>query len=161
MDEIEIRRGEIEGNWGGGPQVFAVVTVHINGTDLRALVQAPDRDAMVQRWEDDVTLRSLYETRDEYLDPENYEAFLDLSDVASPSGHWLGQPDTELEEDGRAAVLTCTCRTYGCGGTAARITIADDVVTWDDFRHANSGPRVPIGPFRFDRVAYEASIAAL
>ena len=161
MDAIEIGRDEVEEDWGGGPEKVSVASVYINGTDLRVLVGEPEHDSMVQRWETDAALRDLYETRDEYLDPRNHQGFLDLSDVAPPSGHWLGRPEPELAEDGRAAVLTCTCRIYGCGGTSARINIMDDVVTWDDFRHANSRRIVPIGPFTFDRRAYEAAIAAL
>ena len=162
MDVIELDRDELEGDWGGGAERFDVVAVRINGEELRVLVVETQRAELTQRWETEDYPRENYASLEDWLAPDHWMDYLGWGDVAPPSRHWLGEPDPILEERGRAAVLTCTCRCYGCGGAAARITIEDDdVVTWSDFRLANSDTLVPIGPFRFDRAAYEAAIAAL
>ena len=160
MDVIELR-AEIETDLEPGDDPETVVTVHINGEDLRAIIATTQRDARTRRWETDEWVRENYASLDDWLAIDNFDVWLDLTDVAPPSRHWLGEPDEWLSERGRAAVLTCGCGMFGCGGVAARITVARDTVTWGDFRFANSPTVVPIGPFTFDRAAYEAAIAAL
>jgi hypothetical protein len=88
-------------------------------------------------------------------------AFMFLDDVAPPSRHWRGEPIYRLSEDGKAAVLTCSCGDFGCGGVSARITIDAETVTWSDFQEANSPKVIPLLAFRFSRSAYEAALSDL
>lgn len=81
---------------------------------------------------------------------------LAFDDVAPPSRHWLGEPYDVVFE--RAAVLDGTCGVAGCCGVSARIDTGIDSVTWSDF---SVGPNsaLDLGPFVFDRAAYEATLA--
>ena len=70
-------------------------------------------------------------------------------------------PTANLAEDGTVPVITCVCGDFGCGGATVRVTVDDEVVTWDDFRTANTRTPVPgLGPFRFERRAYLGALAA-
>jgi hypothetical protein len=161
VDVILLQREEVPPDEELGFGVSFVAATFINGVDLRELVVATQREELTARFQNEESLREWYESLDKWLDPANQIAFLALEDVGRPSRHWLGAPDPALTERGRAAVLTCTCGCYGCGGAAAYVTIDDETVIWSDFREANSDTVIPIGPFRFDRRAYEAAIAAL
>ncbi len=89
------------------------------------------------------------------------ELCLGVHDVAPPSQHWLGSPnDPDLVVGDHAAVLTCSCGAFGCGGTAARITMTEHTVTWSDFVDPWGNPDA-VGTFRFERVRYEGEIEAL
>jgi hypothetical protein len=91
----------------------------------------------------------------------NLAQCLRVDDVAPPSRHWLGGPkDSELMVRGHAAVLTCSCGIFGCGGTAARITVGPETVTWSDFVDPWLHPD-PVGTFTFDRAAYERELSSL
>jgi hypothetical protein len=81
--------------------------------------------------------------------------------VVPPSTHWLGRPDPQLTEDGRAVVLDGECGEAGCCGVFARVTVRDTSVRWDDFA-ARGRPRLPIGlAFDFDRQAYEEALSGV
>jgi hypothetical protein len=95
---------------------------------------------------------------DEWPSDVSATAFMYLDNVAPPSRHWLGDPIGMLSEDGRAAVLECTCGCFPCGGASARITIDAETVTWSDFQEANSPKAIPLRAFRFSRSAYEAAL---
>jgi hypothetical protein len=124
---------------------FPVVAVTINGIDLRTRVEEAlrrQRPGVEFCFESDWICLGLHE-------------------VAAPSKHWLGLPrDPELVVGGRLAVLTCNCGAFGCGGTAARIEVTDDTVTWSDFVDS-FGHREAVGTFRFDRAQYEREIEKL
>lgn len=69
-------------------------------------------------------------------------------------------PTANLAQNGIVPVITCACGDFGCGGATARVTIGDEVVTWDDFRTANTRePAAGLGPFQFERRAYMAALA--
>ncbi len=106
--------------------IFAAV--FINGIDLRALVIATEETELAERYWTEEFVRADHHSLEAWLAPENWIAFLAPKDVAPPSRHWLGAPDPDLTERGRAAVLTCTCGCFGCGGAAARITVDDRTV---------------------------------
>jgi hypothetical protein len=159
MDTIDVRREEVPLDDELGIDVVAAV--FINGVDLRALVVATEEAELTARFRNEEFLRDICESLDEWLDPQNQIAFLAVDAVAPPSRHWLGSPRPDLAERGRTAVLTCTCGCYGCGGAAARVTIEGEIVTWSDFRQANSDTVIPIGPFQLARSTYEAAIRAL
>jgi hypothetical protein len=79
-----------------------------------------------------------------------------FSYAAPPSRHWLGEPS---DASGETALLDGTCGVAGCCGVSAHVDLGDEVVTWSDFLVGPSGS-VDLGPFRFERVAYEATLAA-
>ncbi|MGI8756257.1 MAG: hypothetical protein ACR2MB_10450 [Acidimicrobiales bacterium] len=87
-----------------------------------------------------------------------------LEEVLAP-GHrlWVANPNEDRMriEDGRTAVLTCSCGNFGCGGATARIGFTGDRVRWEDFHYANFGSHVDLGPFNFARDQYEAAVAAV
>jgi hypothetical protein len=123
---------------------YPVVTVALNGIDLRHLV-----------------LTAMRQVHPEvaFAEPSDSE-LLNIHAVAAPSLHWRGAPVSDLAVDGHAAVLTCSCTAFGCGGTAARIDIAEDRVTWSDFIDPWGGS-LPVGTFRFDRSQYYSAIERL
>lgn len=81
-------------------------------------------------------------------------------EVAPPSRHWLGSPAPALSDGDDVVVYLCECGDWGCGGVLARITVTDDHVVWSDF-HGPQGQTYEVGPFHFDRRAYEQQLAQL
>jgi hypothetical protein len=78
----------------------------------------------------------------------------------------LGHSDPDLPPN-RVALYVCPeCFDLGCGAITAALERTPDRVTWSDFRLENDlrdlvDPRkFAIGPFTFDRAAYEAAIRA-
>ena len=68
-------------------------------------------------------------------------------------------PTANLARDGIVAVIACACGDFLCGGATARVTVGDEVVTWEDFTPANGGaPIAGLGPFRFERRTYLAAL---
>lgn len=61
--------------------------------------------------------------------------------------------------DGDSCVLGCTCGTTGCWPLTAVITIGDRDVVWANFRTGHrSWDLSGLGPFRFDRAAYDHAL---
>ncbi|MGH2722499.1 MAG: hypothetical protein ACRDJO_13000 [Actinomycetota bacterium] len=96
--------------------------------------------------------------------------------VLPPSRHWLGEPDPGLAKDGWSVLYTCSCGDWECGALLTRIEADERVVTWSGFLtpyeldllaedpgtapEALGGARRELGPFRFDREAYETALRA-
>lgn len=81
--------------------------------------------------------------------------------VFRPSRRFLGEPDWHLDGGyGRISVLGCTCGDVGCWPLQARITVRESTVVWDDFvqPHRRGWDHSGLGPFTFDRGAYEAEL---
>jgi hypothetical protein len=79
---------------------------------------------------------------------------MSADELGSGGTHLWGrnpQGDATLIEDGRVAVLNCTCGGFPCGGGTARIAFDADTVTWSEFSEANSRRRIGLGPFEFGR----------
>ena len=107
-----------------------VVVVRVNGADLRELIHAED------------------------------EAFIPVC-AGNSLDYWLGRTaDRAWTYRGRTAVLTCACMDFGCGGTAARISISTEEVIWSEISHPFA-PASSIGPLRFNRQQYEGAVHAL
>jgi hypothetical protein len=95
--------------------------------------------------------------------------------VANKGRDWIGPP-TQLIRDfpeqlrggpdrwedpvdpwyDRAAILACGCGQPGCDAVLARITTTPTSVIWD--LTDKTGEPLPVGPFEFDRGAYEAAL---
>jgi hypothetical protein len=63
-------------------------------------------------------------------------------------------------EEGRIAVLTCSCGELMCGGAVADIEFTHETVTWSNFRHANYLTTKDVGPFVFARSQYDRALKA-
>jgi len=116
------------------------IVFSINGEDLRALV----RDAGVS--DEDMT------------GPPS-------SVVAGQPDHLLGGPDRWEDSDEPwydvPAVLGCSCGQPGCAAVLARIEVTADEVVWSAFKRDRDKGDLRLGPFRFDRRAYEAELKKL
>jgi hypothetical protein len=90
-----------------------------------------------------------------------------------PSMHLLGDPDdlysglVRTGEDTKPAVLVCECGEPGCWPLCVRIDVEPGVVVWTDFEQPHRArddgrnaawSHAAVGPFRFDRAAYEAAL---
>jgi hypothetical protein len=60
-------------------------------------------------------------------------------------------------------VLGCECGEWGCWPLMARISLTDDVVTWDQFAQPHRPVRdyTAFGPFHFPRTQYDDALADL
>lgn len=96
--------------------------------------------------------------------PGGYLA-LPASMTAWPSRQLLDEPadlDYVLADDdprrGKAVLLGCACGIIECAMVLARIELAADTVTWRDLQSFGDDVPYPIGPFVFERAAYEAAL---
>lgn len=63
--------------------------------------------------------------------------------------------------DGDTCLLGCACGNTGCWPLTARVTLEEDTVVWEDFRTGHrSWDLGTLGPFHFDRGAYDAALAS-
>lgn len=85
---------------------------------------------------------------------------LEPSAVLLPSRHMLGKPAPIFRQNGKTQLLVCEgCREPGCNPLFARIGVKKDVVTWSDFEGFRSDEQFrDLGPFSFDRKAYEQAL---
>jgi len=81
------------------------------------------------------------------------------------SGLWPGAWRELPERDGcgRVAVLACECGEVGCWPLHVRITVSVSTVTWSGFAqpHRPAWRYDGLGPFVFDRAAYERAVHAV
>ncbi|MCX4764180.1 hypothetical protein OG562_25120 [Streptomyces sp. NBC_01275] len=70
------------------------------------------------------------------------------------------RPDHFLASATAVPVLGCTCGVWECWPLTADITPTPATITWSSFRqpHRAQWGELPIGPFVFDRTAYEAAL---
>ena len=63
--------------------------------------------------------------------------------------------------DGDSCLLGCSCGDTGCWPLTAHVVVEDDTVTWSHFRTGHRDWDLgALGPFVFERAAYEAALAA-
>lgn len=77
-----------------------------------------------------------------------------------PAYEWAYLPDED--DEGRVAVLGCTCGVVACWPLLVRITWKAGTVVWSDFQQPNRGWSYErLGPFTFAREQYETAVAAV
>ncbi|MEV8530435.1 hypothetical protein [Streptomyces sp. NPDC051211] len=147
--------------------------IRVDGTDLRSVVAEATR-ALREREAD--ALADAEDAEDEE-DEEDEEAtaqqradFLAYRhggmpqyELGRPASYFLGEHDPAFRcgtPDG-TPVLGCSCGVWECGPLLARITVAEDTVTWSRFRdpYRPEWGDLPIGPYVFPRPAYEHALA--
>lgn len=117
---------------------YDVVQILIDGRDLIGLVRVVERPQAAEQGQPD--LAGSYE----YLEPPQ----------------WADLP--ERGEDGRVAVLRCTCGEVSCWPLRVRITRRGGVVTWSDFQQPCRDWRYDgLGPFRFREGEYDAAVGGV
>jgi hypothetical protein len=132
MNSIELRLQP------GQPPGYPVVQIVIDGHDLIGLVRVAELPQATEQGQPD--LAGSYE----YLEPFQ----------------WADLP--ERGEDGRAAVLRCTCGEVSCWPLRVRITRRGGVVSWSDFQQPCRDWRYGrLGPFRFRAHEYDAAVAGV
>ena len=74
--------------------------------------------------------------------------------------HFLAGEGALLNEERKVPLLGCECGEWGCWPLLASITVDDDAVVWSDFEQPYRRERdySALGPFRFDRDAYETAL---
>lgn len=129
--------------------------------DLSFLVEFEDPDREYRPWIapviDGVDLRSLVQRAIAKTPADDRPLFggLPLSWFSSVRGHYLASRGATFES-GKLALLGCSCAIVDCDPIYARIRLDDTHVTWTDLvRH---GSILPLGPFRFERGAYELAV---
>lgn len=76
--------------------------------------------------------------------------------------HYLGSPIDYWADPGATALLGCNCGVWDCSPLTAEVEVGDRVVTWSRIRNATrEWGLLPLGPFAFDREAYEAAFGAI
>lgn len=133
--------------------------VRVDGTDLRSLAAEAARPL----W--------LGEEHVQEMTPEEQERTLlhqyggvPESDLVVPAArHFLGEGAAEFRDtaSGTQVVLGCVCTVWECWPLHARVEVAPETVTWSGFRQTRRPEwgELPLGPYVFDRAAYEHALA--
>jgi hypothetical protein len=88
-----------------------------------------------------------------------------LLDVLRDLAAWTGTGPSWFTRE-KAMLLQCTCGEAGCWPLLARVEVGSDVVRWSDFEQPHRREERPwrhdgLGPFTFDRGAYDRAIGRL
>ena len=108
-----------------------------------------------------------FATREGHPDLAGAYAGLPAEHVFAPSRHLLGQASIPYAWTDKVILLECECGEPGCWPLTAKVTVADETVTWSDFEQPHRGPTSRagrwryggLGPFVFSRAQYEAELA--
>jgi hypothetical protein len=77
-------------------------------------------------------------------------------------GLFFGRPcDPELRRPDGVVLMGCDCGVVGCWPLECRLGVEGETITWDRFRQPfrPGWDHSALGPFVFDRVAYEREVA--
>ncbi|MDC0675339.1 hypothetical protein [Nannocystis radixulma] len=148
---------------GGGFQPCAIL---INDRDLIEQVRDVERPhaarEIAERRRDDPELDlTVDQLAGDYL-------HLTRRELALPSRHLL-EPSDDVRRGfavaaddpihAKTTVLQCTCGILECWFLLVRITLFDEFVVWSDFEQFHRDWVYDLGPFIFDRQAYERALA--
>ena len=146
--------------WPGGGG-FQPVTLRVNGVDLLDLlrrVEIPfveaEFDRRIREGESPEELAPRGSLAGQYL-------YLSPGMTFRPSRNFLGEAYAHgfVAPREKSILLQCTCGITDCWFLLARITVEDDRVTWSDFEQFHRDWRYDLGPFVFERAAYEHQLA--
>ncbi|MCI4066044.1 hypothetical protein MRQ36_27240 [Micromonospora sp. R77] len=135
--------------------------IRVNGEDLRLVAAEATRDLWLNELDGVDDAEKMWRfVLDQYCD-------LWASELGAPSRLLLGEPDEDHRRThglwgGRAPLLGCgSCGDWECWPLLAVIRADDHAVTWSEFvqPHRKQWGELPIGPYTFDRAAYEAALA--
>ncbi|GAA1394034.1 hypothetical protein ACFQZ4_02330 [Catellatospora coxensis] len=135
--------------------------IRVNGDDLRLLAAEATRDL----WLAELSSEDHPELRWRFVLDQHCDLW--ASELATPSRLLFGEPDDDHRRsqglwDGRVPLLGCaSCGDWECWPLLAMIRVDEDTVVWSAFvqPHRKQWGELPIGPYTFDRAAYEATLA--
>lgn len=143
MDVVEFRVGT---EMLGAGELISV-TPYVNGTSLIELARRVEREPAAADGQPD--LAGAYAGLVVYGPASRSWAGLFLDTGGADT--WFG--------DGDSSLLGCTCGDTGCWPLTALVVIDDDTVTWSHFRTGHRDWDLgDLGPFRFQRAAYESAL---
>jgi hypothetical protein len=127
--------------------------IRVDGRDLRAHVG----EATYPLWRAELAGEFEDEAEDEKETAEqvrNQHDGLGVPDFADRPGHFLTAGDT-------VPLLGCPCGIWQCWPLMTRVAVTPTTVTWSSFRqpYREEWGELAIGPFTFERGAYEAAVA--
>lgn len=129
-----------------GSYSSAHIQIWVNGQKLQALaksVEQPCADA-----EGNPKLAGDYQP-------------LALWDINDDRSHFLGRPVARWFEDGDTVLMGCPCGEWGCWPLTVDVAVTDTSVHWRHFRNGHrEWDLSALGPFEFDRLAYERALNA-
>ncbi|WP_241826922.1 hypothetical protein [Streptomyces graminilatus] len=130
--------------------------MRVGGTDLRVLVAKATRHLWRkehQKWTEAKQERFLL----------TQHIGLYVEEVGDPLRHFLGDPSPRFTDScaGATPLLGCVCGDWACWPLLALVTATSETVTWSSFRqpHREQWGELDMGPYVFDRTAYEAALA--
>ena len=124
------------------------VALAVDGRRLEVLAAEVEGDG-IEKYPDDPLFGRLPMAVHEVRGPEHY-----MGDSA------VGCPGEAPGEPNRTVLLGCCCGTWECAPISAVVEVDDDEVRWSRFW--NFREALPeLGPFVFDRMAYEAAFAEI
>ena len=164
LDTFEIVTDPIKARrWAGGG-IFQPAEVRINGHPLIELIRVAE-----EPWTSAEYLERLpeFENPAEFIFEPGAYMHLGAHQFLLPSRNWLDQPEEPgfiLDENDprrhKTTVLGCSCGITECWFVQVRIEVEPDVVRWSDFGQFHRPDWIyALGPFMFDRHAYEAQLA--
>ena len=147
MDQVTFELAPAGGDYS---DELSQILIKVNGTDFPELVKVAELPSA--RADDEEELAGTYVG----LVPGYIR--MDLAgQFLGGSGMWLYS-----EGEGKTALLSCNCGEVGCSPLLARVTVADDTVTWDEFEQPTRPDWDYDGfGFTFARPQYEQALLDL
>lgn len=108
-----------------------------------------------------IDLVAAYESQHGYDTPGAYGGLIpEWFNFGDLGAHFLGENEKQWPHPGSAWVLGCSCGEVGCWPLEVKVDLTSDTVTWTRFRqeHRPEWDYCGLGPFRFERQAYEDAV---
>lgn len=130
--------------------------------ELTFLVEYEDPDRAYRPWLipfiDGVDLRHLVDPRPTHAGPGGVRfGGIPGLEPRQLTAYYLGRA-VDLMWLGRVALLGCACAVVDCNPIYARIRVGPGEVTWADLVGGLGERPIPLGPFCFDRAAYQLAL---
>lgn len=143
------------------------VELAVNGEPLVELAErteSPWREREAAEWIAAGDAPDLFERGGPWYAPRSAGALLAPSRALldGPDGDTMGlvlHPDDRLRE--KTALLGCECGFVECWPLFVRTTLSESLVVWSDFEQLHRPWTYDLGPYVFERDAYERALAAV